>query len=285
MKLINTKTQAQFNELMKRIEKAGYLFDGELPTKKNSEILKVLESSIVIRLYDSEIKWADKEFYIKKFHNEKIEDFKWLKDKDIDYIKTPTYEDFILAVDELRKNKIYPSKFSITNLDNVCELYKNYKEKTVIHLNSYEFYISGKVEIGEEMKENKLVYIPLYVANEIERLKVSYKTLKDIYISSYLGFSSLDGAFEDKKKVARWIKYNPKTFESAWINGYTVKQDLEQLYYIKLVKGEYGYLRISEKGELFVWIKTDDARMTEKQIKEINPNYWPFAVKVEDDEF
>ena len=77
-------------------------------------------------------------------------------------------------------------------------------------------------------------------------------------------------------------------FARAWIDGYTVEKEqlyeviINGLYLIKVMKYDNSKIhRFIEKDKLFKWEETG-YKLTEQQIKKIDPRYMAFAVKVEE---
>ena len=77
-------------------------------------------------------------------------------------------------------------------------------------------------------------------------------------------------------------------FARAWIDGYTVEKEqlyeviINGLYLIKVMKYDNSKIHeFIEKDKLFKWEETG-YKLTEQQIKKIDPRYMAFAVKVEE---
>lgn len=133
------------------------------------------------------------------------------------------------------------------------------------------------------MEKEKL---PQFMFDELKKYEnLIYKYNKDkmllihdihiAYKQGYLPINIDDWLTEDenKNKLIR-----------ALANGYEVEE--EQLYYVKLIDSEKGYLNILA-GKYFLSTKCSDifkAKFTKKEIKEINRAYWNdvFLEKVED---
>ena len=79
-------------------------------------------------------------------------------------------------------------------------------------------------------------------------------------------------------------------FARAWIDGYTVEKEqlyeviINGLYLIKVMKYDNSKThRFIEKDKLYKWEETG-YKLTEQQIKKIDPRYMAFAVKVEEEQ-
>lgn len=93
----------------------------------------------------------------------------------------------------------------------------------------------------------------------------------------------------------KWIdKRDTSSFETLIrmkLSGYTVieEEPKEPLYYIKLIKNSYeGYLNLNIKtGELFIAGKPEyeyfRTKFTKDEILKFDPDYWNFAVPVEEE--
>ncbi|RHW46104.1 hypothetical protein DS832_07075 [Bombilactobacillus bombi] len=89
-----------------------------------------------------------------------------------------------------------------------------------------------------------------------------------------------------------WIKENPATYVSAMKCAY----EIEELYYIKFLSNENGYLNIekecpSNKNGWFISNNSDteenqryQTKFTMKEIEANFPQFKPFAVKVGDED-
>ena len=77
-------------------------------------------------------------------------------------------------------------------------------------------------------------------------------------------------------------------FARAWLDGYTVEKEqlyeviINGLYLIKVMKYDNSKTHsFIEKDKLFKWEETG-YKLTEQQIKKIDPRYMAFAVKVDE---
>lgn len=88
---------------------------------------------------------------------------------------------------------------------------------------------------------------------------------------------------EGKTDFQKWLNATPDCMNIvlSMKNGYEIEK--QPLYYIKLPSTYNTFLVESDDGDLIVWQNTDKGTpFTEKRIKEIDENYWPFAVPVEE---
>lgn len=76
--------------------------------------------------------------------------------------------------------------------------------------------------------EREKVLVPQSVANYIEYTKVNEWDLLE---------AMDDIAYEDDKDLRKWFNNNTENFALAWINGYTVEEEKEKRYSVK-IKGE-----------------------------------------------
>lgn len=134
-----------------------------------------------------------------------------------------------------------------------------------------------KLSDWEKLQEaSKPAEVPEDVAKWISKYKKHGYTL----------YQALSYIPQDAKK---WYLENAALCESAWVNGYTVKQ---QLYYVDFMSGDIHkrLIRDPENGvfDIVEWsrnlIGVIDEMFTESEIKAIDERYLPFAVKVEEQE-
>ena len=89
----------------------------------------------------------------------------------------------------------------------------------------YEGYKQGKFDGSMEREK---VVVTQSVANYIEYTKVNEWDLLE---------AMDDIAYEDDKDLRKWFNNNTENFALAWINGYTVEEEKEKRYSVK-IKGE-----------------------------------------------
>lgn len=91
------------------------------------------------------------------------------------------------------------------------------------------------------------------------------------------------------KSVFRWLCDNAENqvlFARAWSGKYEVED--EPLYYVRFISDNRGsYLNLQKnRGRLWVsdYLESDEfkTKFIEKEIKNMNENYWAFAVPVEE---
>ncbi|HFL0606074.1 TPA: DUF1642 domain-containing protein [Listeria monocytogenes] len=141
-----------------------------------------------------------------------------------------------------------------------------------------------------QVRKVKLVKVPQFVADAIETFKDEGDGLAvaidyEVYTKALIKELSLD----IKMRAWLWETSNQELFASAWLDGYEVEK--EPLYYVKLadtgldylnVDKETGKTHVGNKGESSSYKTRFKTRFTESEIKDINGNYWAFAVPVEE---
>lgn len=133
------------------------------------------------------------------------------------------------------------------------------------------------IDLAKKLDEPKKVVVPKFVAEWIEYAKKKGFSL-------IVSFNPWDLYGAEYIEATRWIDNNQETFALAWVNGYEVEK--EQLYYVLLPEiGEHELKYfLDQDGELSV----DDQlceyyKLTEQEIKAIDERYWPFAVKMKEE--
>lgn len=101
---------------------------------------------------------------------------------------------------------------------------------------------------------------------------------------------------QEKRNTPNWVEVyewvfeygNSAIFERAFLEGYTVEKEqlyeviINGLYLIKVMKYDNSKNhRFIEKDKLYKWEETG-YKLTEQQIKKIDPRYMAFAVKVDE---
>ena len=143
-----------------------------------------------------------------------------------------------------------------------------------------------------QLDEPEKVVIPQFVADEFDYNKNPIWEVDEAKNVAHI----LRCAFGNESKPSDfldWVRENPEDYVMAVKNGFEVEK--EPLYYIplgvkragqspvfllKTLEGvdidwsRSGYIKDEENAHLY--------RFTESEIKEINPNYWPFAEPVEE---
>ncbi|WP_172426605.1 DUF1642 domain-containing protein [Listeria monocytogenes] len=126
----------------------------------------------------------------------------------------------------------------------------------------------------------KLPVVPLYVGEWIAESKEVDRTL--------IGAIKIENK-QMPRLVVRWLLDNADNqvlFARAWSGKYEVED--EPLYYVRFISdNRSSYLNLQKnRGRLWVsdYLESDEfkAKFTEKEIKNMNENYWAFAVPVED---
>ena len=140
----------------------------------------------------------------------------------------------------------------------------------------------------EKMKDwqppKELVKVPRIVADFIKDKKGSKEEL-----TLYGAFYAIDK--RNDAELSNWVfqkSDGQSLFARAWIDGYTVEKEqlyeviINGLYLIKVMKYDNSKIhRFIEKDKLYKWEETG-YRLTEQQIKKIDPRYMAFAVKVDE---
>lgn len=159
------------------------------------------------------------------------------------------------------------------------------------------------IDEGRLIPLSTLPVIPQFVADAIDTFQDEGDSLAvaidyEVYTNELVKELSLDS----RVRGWLWETSNQELFARAWLDGYEVEQEL--LYYVRFpltfwdedkaeLEDIYRYLRlnvtsdeteISGRTTVSEWQKADGWRtqLTEKQIKDMNENYWAFAVPVEE---
>jgi len=202
-------------------------------------------------------------------------------------------------INELKENRDYIHKYSIEDtLNHIIYQLINLEDPKMKEEQAWEV-IHGMY--GEETLRNNIEYleangyivdkkpvIPQFVASWIEKyrarfsLKGALSVFRDEENFAYdervrIWLILLDETKGDSGEIAK----NYEQFTQAWINGYEVEQ--EQKYYIKILN---AHVSLSPLGDEYLWYSDDQMigkqQFTEEEIKEMNPSYWGFAVRVEE---
>ena len=149
----------------------------------------------------------------------------------------------------------------------------------------------------------ELVEVPQIVADFIKTLKI--RGIKPLMDS--VTFGEIDFTEEKRDETLHWINEHQEEYMRAWLDGYTIEKPKENLYVVKLPgvptlnsymckscsPGELGYNeKYSSKNfnevrfGLRYYKKYSGGwqrQFTEQEIKDIDPRYLAFSVKVEED--
>ena len=136
----------------------------------------------------------------------------------------------------------------------------------------------------EELSK-ELPVIPKYVAGEFDYDKNPYWEVDEAKDVSHI----LKCAFGNEAKPSEfleWVRENPEDYVMAVRNGFEVEK--EQKYYVDLDTAAYV---AKWNGNDQVDIYTDgisgsdefEFHLTEQEIKDYDERFWPFAVKVEEE--
>ncbi|EDG2730826.1 DUF1642 domain-containing protein [Listeria monocytogenes] len=131
-----------------------------------------------------------------------------------------------------------------------------------------------------------LPVIPQFVADAIDTFKDEGDSLAvaidyEVYTEALIKELSLD----IKMRGWLWETSNQELFARAWLDGYEVEK--EPLYYVKLGDSGLDYLNVDERTEKKHVSNKEQSpnfrvKFTEKEIKNMNENYWAFRVPVEE---
>lgn len=134
------------------------------------------------------------------------------------------------------------------------------------------------------IKEPEKVVIPQFVADWIKR-QLAYG-----YENVFIAMNRVMGGGSDR--LINWFDSNTDTFARAWLDGYTVEK---KRYYV-VDKDGCAILKRNTDREFFkqvaypengklksYYIGDEDYMFTEKEIKDYDERYLPFAKKVKED--
>ena len=141
-----------------------------------------------------------------------------------------------------------------------------------------------------ETLSQELPVIPRFVGDWIEEVKKQNKSLvfaiAHIYDKNEIG----ESPNEEENRIFQWMELddNEEVFARAWLDGYEVEE--EQKYYVLneptqqliLHKKEGNIYPTVTDFEYFARTGNEDYLLSEKEIKDYNPSYMAFAVKVEE---
>lgn len=125
--------------------------------------------------------------------------------------------------------------------------------------------------------KQELPVIPKFVAEWIEEHKDKYG--RNILEIGYDFYKSDLNNFD----VDDWVQYNTEAFARAWLDGFTVEEEREPKYVIKI--SEHDYMVMDDEGFMYqtdINVHNYKPEFTEQEIKDYDERYWPFAVKVEE---
>ena len=128
-----------------------------------------------------------------------------------------------------------------------------------------------------------LVKVPRIVADFIKTLKI--RGIKPLMDS--VTFGEIDFTEEKRDEILHWINEHQEEYMRAWIDGYTVeKEPLYALEFPKQLNTFVAYTVKNQDNEVIISgytsIKKGAKRFTEKEIKDIDPRYLAYAVKVDE---
>ncbi|MBF2440374.1 DUF1642 domain-containing protein [Listeria seeligeri] len=164
------------------------------------------------------------------------------------------------------------------------ELYRGAVTQVVEATNEIVVKLAKKPAIDYLFKQNQvskveLVKLPKFVADWIEKKK---ENGDDLLVALDKNWQGMEDSVRD------WFdaeKERYELFACAWMDGYEVEE--EPLYYVKLADSRLDYLRVDKTtGKTSISnpkpLANCRVKFTEKEIKNMNINYWAFRVPVED---
>ena len=137
--------------------------------------------------------------------------------------------------------------------------------------------LATAIELAEQLDEPEKVVIPKFVAEAFEKAR------KNNWFTSLV----INAMYDSSDEVAHWLEVpsNEQLLLKAWINGYQVEK--EKLYY---VINDAQQLMLANNGRTVPTLTNFEVaihqgvlkkyQLTEKEIKEYDTRYWPFAVEV-----
>ena len=163
-------------------------------------------------------------------------------------------------------------------LDDEVDGYDNY------YNGGYEDGLAYALQLARQLDEPAKVVIPRFVAEALEKAKGS----------NYFASQLINAMYDSSDEVGYWLEVpsNEKLLLRAWLDGYEVEK--EKLYYVELpntnfeseslylaqgnVSGDYWFNSRLER--LYYKAGVCKHQFTEKEIKDYDERYWPFAVEV-----
>lgn len=131
----------------------------------------------------------------------------------------------------------------------------------------------------DQLEEPKKVVIPQFVAGWISQAKEWGYSISDSMglVGSYFDTDQYD-------KAMRWARYNQNIFARAWLDGYEIKKEkkylVEDNHYALLCKFEGKVISTHKSENDDLPIECLEFAFTEKEIKDYDERYWPFAEPV-----
>ncbi|MBC3548095.1 DUF1642 domain-containing protein [Listeria monocytogenes] len=172
------------------------------------------------------------------------------------------------------------------------ELYRGAVTRIVEATDEIEVKLAKKPAIDYLFKQNQvskveLVKVPQFAADAINTFKEKeYDIAVAINYETYTDELVKELSLDRKMRGWLWETSNQELFARAWIEGYEIEK--EPLYYVRFIPGNsvsYLNLRWVDKGLILNSCGQDDiykTKFTEKEIKNMNINYWAFKVPVEE---
>ena len=133
------------------------------------------------------------------------------------------------------------------------------------------------ITLVKQLEEPEKVVIPQFVAEAFEKTRAK----------NWFTSLSINAMYDSSDEVGYWLEVpsNEELLLKAWINGYEVEK--EKLYY---VINDAQQLMLANNGRMVPTLTNFEVathqgvlkkyQLTEKEIKEYDARYWPFAVEV-----
>ena len=158
--------------------------------------------------------------------------------------------------------------------EKVAESYFMKKEEIWRHLEWLEARGSKVTYKETEILSQKLPVIPKFVADWMK---------ENQGYNIYGALSAVDK--ETHSQVHDWVfvKGGINDFTRAWLDGYTVEEEREQKYVIKI--SEHDYMVMDDEGFMYptdINVHKYKSEFTEQEIKEYDERYWAFRKPVEE---
>ncbi|MBC6123114.1 DUF1642 domain-containing protein [Listeria seeligeri] len=145
------------------------------------------------------------------------------------------------------------------------------------------------IDEGHLIPLTPLPAIPKFVADvlQVQKEKWWWSLSESLNLKVY-ACTSFVKEYSVDIRIKDWLSLpsNQELFARAWMDGYEVED--EPLYYVRFISdNRSSYLNLQKnRGRLWVsdYLESDEfkAKFTEKEIKNMNENYWAFKVPVED---
>lgn len=277
MRIWHTKTQEEYDHLMKQLEAEGCKWaSGEEPTHRKGLWVSVYEERTCILEDEGKLLYGSIDYCEKKHPDTEIQPVVIPEPKPSDSIRELVAQD--------KENKKMNKQELIEKL-NILPKYS---------INAGKFYNIGigfrthdVLELVEQLDEHQKVVLPKDVAEWLEASKHMnlLELLSDLY-EHYSNDETCIGKFV--KEYCTSVDEAYKRIARAYLNGYEVEK--EKLYTVVLPNIESSkysrdyYLQRSEIGEVHLakgrFEIRDNTKLTEAEIKSVDERYMAFAEEV-----